>query len=308
MIGRILLPVLPDRDFKDVASMVRANPATTGALVDDARRRHPADGYFDLLAAERSLRARDRNPLPSLNRAMRRLPSEPKSHWMAARVLVAMKHRSQAAIEYRAAIARGLAPPWDELVRALSDDVIDAVPQLPALLDELTRQAFTRGRFDLGERLIERFINVSEGSEASLGRAVELAERANDPALLRKLIVRLLDSRPGSAESFLRAARAARALGDKVLLERALSFGTAANPASVAMVLEGVRLWLRSGETLRARQLLRSFQTGAATLAERRDRELLLADIATREGALDEAVGARARAAAFERQIKEHSK
>ena len=300
-----LLPTLADGDFAEVAAAVRASPSTTRELVQEAHRRHPADGYFDLLSAERLLRAHDGNPLPALNRSMRRLPTEPKAHWMAARVLIAVKRPAQAALEYRAAIERRLAPPYEEMLRALGPAVVDAVPQTPEATEQLARQIISRGRGDLVEPILERYLTVSEEREAALNLAVQLALQVRRNDLVAPLVVRLLDSRPVMLESFVIATNAAATLDNQPLFERAHSAGMLGHPNSVRLLLDGVRLFLRFGDGTRARQLLRAFQNTAATLSERRERELLIAEIATREGALEEAVAARARARLLERQLRE---
>lgn len=296
---------LPDRDFIAVARAVRAAPADTVTLIDEARARHPADGYFELLAAERVLRAKDRHPLPALNRAMRLLPTEPQAHWLAARVLVSEKRLGQAALEYRLAIERGLTPPYTEMLRALGPLVIEAVPQTGAAMEQLARQAIERGHPEMAEALLDRYIELSVASEAPLVLSIQLAMAVHQNELARRYITRLLDSRPSQPESYEQAAQSAAAIGDRGLCDRAITTGVADHPAAVKLLLNGVRMYLRFDEVTKARQLLRGFQSGASTMIDRRDRELLLAEIATRDGMLEEAVAARTRANLIERQLHE---
>ncbi len=298
------LPELADKDFATTSRAMRASPATTAAEVDAARRRHPADGYFELLAAERILRARQGNPLPSLNRAMKQLPTEPQAHWLAARVLVGEKRIAQGALEYRLAIERRLAPPWDEMLRSLGAHIVEAMPQTPAMSELLIRKVIERHRTELVKPAIERYLTLTEGSEASYVLAAQLAHLARQPALVAALLDELLDQRPREPESYVQAVHLATEIGDGKLAERAYGAGVKLHPQSARLVLTSVRALLRVGSLVEARLRLRSFPAATATLAERRERELLMAEIAAKDGALDEAAAARARAAAIERELR----
>ncbi|HWE29149.1 MAG TPA: O-antigen ligase family protein, partial [Polyangia bacterium] len=116
----------------------------TSGRVDDgnlaaAIARHPADDYLELLAAQRALQAGSATAMHHINRALTLNPSNWQAHRMAARLLAATHHTSQAALEYRLAIDNGFAANFEELATILGPAVVDAVPQQPPALFDLAR-------------------------------------------------------------------------------------------------------------------------------------------------------------------------
>jgi tetratricopeptide (TPR) repeat protein len=171
----------------------------------DAMRRHPAEPYFPLLAAQVFWYGRGpENPLPALARSLERASQNGRAHLLLAEMLAATGARSQARLEIRLAVAdepvlAGTAaqlagkigasvgelleavPPGASgihLLDALSAVVIDPAVRL-GLLQELLARAPSDG--SANARLAEHYLSELARGERSVtcsGAARETCERA----------------------------------------------------------------------------------------------------------------------------------
>ena len=114
--------------------------------VRDAMRRHPADPYFPLVAAEIAWLGGPReNPLPALSRSLERSAQNGRAHLLLGEILLAQGARSQARLELRLAVSDAPELAYDAARLAMragttQDELLEVVPKGPeglAVLDTI---------------------------------------------------------------------------------------------------------------------------------------------------------------------------
>jgi O-antigen ligase/tetratricopeptide (TPR) repeat protein len=160
-----------------------------GASPDELARivaRHPLDYLAFGEAAAAGLSTGDPRAAKLLNHALRLHPSHPGLHRLAARMLAAGGHRSQAAVEYALAVHGSGAPRplIAEIVAQLPDAAL-AAAAIP--LDAGRRATYVRalgelGRDDVALRWLERLIDQPQRDLAAIDALYQLALRKGDLA------------------------------------------------------------------------------------------------------------------------------
>lgn len=129
------------------------------ADVVDAITRHPLDYFSFGVVGETLLDAGDDAAVAYLNHALRLNPFHPGLHRFAARMLIGMGHKDQAAIEYSLAMA-GAAPHrlLTEIVHMLPDaaDAASAIPIDYPNPDSILHSLVELERQDVAEKWLER--------------------------------------------------------------------------------------------------------------------------------------------------------
>src|SRR6185369_6029890 len=183
------------------------------------------DDFLELVAA-RSF-AKDGHPaeaLHHLNRAMRRHPSNWQAHRLAAHVLLSMGRPTQAALEYRLALQSGMQLDLAELTRLLAGHVVDAVPQSPARLIELSRSLYGIGHVAEADAAAQRAVELADPRVPVLMERAKLALEAHATAPLPSA-ARALVAEADSPEAYVLAARAFAAGGAPADGNRAIERG-----------------------------------------------------------------------------------
>jgi O-antigen ligase/tetratricopeptide (TPR) repeat protein len=291
---------------------VRARDAVTQklpsarAVVDDTRRRHPADYYFELIAAIQEMHAGTPGVLHHLNRALRLNPSNGDTHALAARWLARLGRRPQAALEFRLAREHGVATEFDEIFAAIGPAVVDAVPQQPELLLSLSQHLSARGHAEAADAVARRAVERSDSSEDALSNMIDIASSTGEPTRMIRVARHVLAANPGSA-GVVAAARALFRAGEKTAANKALDAALIRIPDDPALLLAAARLRFEFGDPLGARDLLalhaeaqRSFH-----LADMVNLQQLLAEIAEKMGDANAGILARARGRMFSQRLSE---
>jgi tetratricopeptide (TPR) repeat protein len=290
-----------DADDRRLQVAVAAGGADEAEL-RRAIQRHPADDYLEVLAAHRALRLHDPSAMAHLNRALRLHRGNWPAHQLAGRLLAGIGRRSQAALEYRLAIQYGLNEDDGELVRLLGGYIIDAVPQQPHELLALAHRLLGIERPREAAAAAQRAVDLAEGREPILAERVKVFLELNANLLL-PAAARALAAEATDGQSFALAARGLAAGGQRTealtLLDRARKM----HSGDATLVLLTARLRADGGDLAGARVLLDRADVVGFTLAERKQAEELLAEIAERAGDLDTAVLARARARMIAHQL-----
>jgi tetratricopeptide (TPR) repeat protein len=270
-----------------------------GAELAAAIARHPASDHLELFAAEGALARRDfPSAMRHLNRALLLHPANAQAHQLAARTLVAVGRRSQAALEYRLAVANGMSAPYGELLRLVPDHLLDAVPQRARDLLDLARELVKVHRPDLADAACQRALSVdASAAPALLRERVEIARLGGVPKIVAAAAAALVEGEPATG-SYTLAATVLDQVGDARGADDLIARGLKEHPFDGALVLLGARLRMNHGDLDGARARLKRNvdPNGAFSLADRRQAEELLAQIADRAGDVEEAVLARARA------------
>jgi Tfp pilus assembly protein PilF len=289
------VPRTLDVDFARVAQAYREHDAALNELLQTAIARHPANDHLELVAAEDALRRRDPKALHHLNRALRLHPANGQAHYLAARTLIGMGHRSQAALEYRMARERGVETSVDELLSVLGDQVVDAHPQRTDDLMRLAHELARRGKALDADAACQRAVQLAALAPPALIERVEVAMQANDGRTLTAAAHALMEAQP-EPEAAVVALKALAQTGKTDAVEEALLQAVKLHPDSSMLVLAGAELRFTRGDLPGARALLKHAGDGSYSLADRLHAEELLAKIADKEGDVDGAVLARARA------------
>lgn len=267
--------------------------------------RHPADEYMELLAAQRSMRlGSPPDALHHLNRALRLHPGDAQAHLLTARLLVALKRPSQAALEYRLGNDGAVPANLDELVRELGGHVVETVPQTPASLVQLAYALYGRGHRAEGDAVARQAVVVSDGQIAMLTARVQLALQFEAlPALA--LAARELLADADSVEAIALAARALARAGAAAESRAAIDAGLKLHANDATLILTGAELRLGAGDLVGARQVLARSARASLSLTERQHAEELLAEIAEKSGDPAAAAVARARARLIANQLRD---
>lgn len=282
---------------------LRAQPDPAG--LQAAIMRHPADDYFELLAAVNDARRGSTTAMHHLNRALRLHPTNATAHYLAARLLAASQHPAQAALEYRLAAEHGMNIDMRELLRVLGGHVIESVPQQPGPLVDLARSLYGIGNQPVADVAARRAVDSVDALDARepllVTRARMAAEFNARPQMLaaaNDLLAEatLSDSFVVAAQTFAHAGETARA---NQVIDRAIH----AHPLDSSLMLAAARLRLGAGDLVGARSLVVRSSSLALTLQQRQEAEELTADIADRAGDVDTAVMARARARLIARRL-----
>jgi O-antigen ligase len=300
-----------DADIRAIDAAESTHDSTTvAARIDEARRRHPAADHFELVAAREALRARQpATALKHLNRAMRLHPAGWQGHRLAARALVALGQRRQAALELRLQAETGLAPTFAESLKVVGDAVIDSVPQRPAPLIELARWLARAGKPTLADEAARRAVDAAllqNGDEITLAlERLEIAKIGGDRAVIRAAADAALRGTPSPrvVTAAAQALQAAKLTGDaEAAVRRALE----RTPDHPGLLLAAARIAIERDDSARAIASLRALSQRPehASIAERRDAEELLAQIYDKSGDVEAAVLARARARLLTRQLE----
>src|SRR6185369_5288627 len=141
----------------------------------------------------------------------------------------------------------------------------------------------------------QRAVQLAALPGPAMAERVEVAIQANDPKTLTVAAQALLDAQP-DAEAAVVGLRALAQTGDVKATEAALDQAVKLHPDSSLLVLTGAQLRFERGDLAGARAFLKHTGDGSYSLADRLRAEELLAKIADREGDVDGAILARARA------------
>jgi hypothetical protein len=282
-------------DVERVAVAYRGKSAELPSLLTEAVARHPADDHLELLAAEDALSRRDKDAMRHLNRALRLHPANWQAHDLAAHTLLGLGRRTQAALELRLAIERGMPVSWDELWRALGDKIVDGVPQRPDDLMKLAHGLVQRHRPVEADEASRRAVAAANPPAPFQLERVQVAMESNDSKFLIASAQALLDTQPDE-EAGAVALRALAQSGDAKATDAALELLTKLHPESSLLTLLGAQLRVDRGDLNGARELLKHTGDGSYSLSDRLRAEELLAKIADQQGDVDAAMMARARA------------
>jgi O-antigen ligase len=277
-----------------------ASGARLTPQVDAAIRRHPADYYLELLAAQDAL-AHGESPAGHLNRALLLNPANPAPHRVTARWLARNGRRAQAALEYRLAFEGGLGTDQPELLRAVGQAFLaDTVPQQVEPLMTIARFAVGAGQVKAARVASDRAVELAVEREAALQQRVQVALGSKDAAFQRASALALL-AEAQEPRSFISAGQALLAAGDPSGADGAMKRAIEAHPRDASTLAEAARIRAGHGDYAGARSLLASKDAIDLTFEERQRLEEILADIAQRQGDLTTAAAARARAHMLDR-------
>jgi O-antigen ligase/tetratricopeptide (TPR) repeat protein len=290
-----------DEDFTRLHASIQSRGVDQREL-QVAIERHPADDYFELLAAQEALKAaRPDAAMHHINHALRLHPGNWQAHRMAAVLLMSLKRPAQAALEYRLALDTGMGFDPGELYRNLGHHVVDAVPQTPAMLLELARAI---GNAEEADAIAQRAVEVADSRSRALLDRAELALASKAPVVSGRA-ARALLAEADSVEAFAVAARGLAQAGAQAESNAAISAGMKQFPRDGSLYLVGAELRLASGDLAGAYAMLVDAGKQTLSLAERQRVEDLVAEWADRTGDREIATMARARSRLIGRQIRD---
>ncbi len=295
VLAAVQLPHLQDSEFERLHTAIQRMEPVSDEL-RQAIARHPANDYFQLLAAQQDLRAK--NPpeaMKHLNRALGLHPSNGQAHHLAARVLAESGHASQAALEFHSAQLGNDPVSYDEIFGVIGARMIDAIPQRTDKLFDAAQYLIAKKQLKPAEQMTSRAVELAHDSEASQIERLRVAGNSHSPEFLQRSADALLESYP-SAHSYGLAATALQGVGLKQPAEEALTKGLREHTEDASLILQLARFRIDLGNLDGAHQALSSPATKSFSLAERQTTQELLAQIAERQGQSEEAVLARARA------------
>ena len=145
---------------------VRARPETLAARLHPMIARHPLDYYGYALAAQLAIHDHADTALPLLNHAMTLHPTFPGLHLMAARLLYG-NHKSQAAMEYAAAVRNTMdpTPVINEIVaNYAAAPAADAIPVDAQPPGDIVRAIEAAGHPDAAVAWLARVLEVRPGN------------------------------------------------------------------------------------------------------------------------------------------------
>ncbi len=298
------VPHTLDADFDRVTAAYKAKDPSLPSILAAAVARHPADDHLELVAAEDALRRHDPSALHHLNRALRLHPANWQAHYLAARTLLALGRQPQAAIELRLSIERGSPVGLDELLASLGKYVVDGVPQRSEDLLRLAHGLVLAHRLVEADEACVRAVAVASAPGPAMIERVQVAIQANDPRMLSASAQALLDSQPDE-EAAVVAVRALAQSGDLKATDEALDLVLTLHPGSSMLTLLGAQLRFDRGDAAGARDLIKHAGEVGFSLADRQRAQELLAKIADKEGDVDGAMMARARARLLAHKISD---
>lgn len=196
--------------------------------------RHPLDYYNFGIAAQLAAKAGDRSSVQLLNHALSLHPTHPGLHLMAARMLAASGHGSQAAIEYATAL------PSTPNRAAVIDEIIKKFPTSQAALALGTDPQWIE---DTARRLDEK-----KAWELELAWLTHVLDLQPQSTLVCKLTFKLATNEPGLAMKVLsdrRCSQHQQGHDDRAALGRALVTKKSWEPA--LRVLDDVSDWPERG-------------------------------------------------------------
>jgi O-antigen ligase/Tfp pilus assembly protein PilF len=281
---------------------LHAPTPTAAETLSLAIARHPADDHLELVAASDDLRTGDApSAMRHLNRALRLHPANWQGHRLAARLLAAAGRRSQAALEYRLALERGMGHEYAEMLSIVgAANMVDAAPRHENDLLDVARWLASNRHAAEADQACLRAVEVSGGAESSLVERVRVAALGGVPSLMVAAVDALLAAQPQPL-AYAVAATALDQAGQPRAADEAVLRGLKQHPEDGALVLFGARQRFDHGDLVGARVLLR--RESNFSLAERRSAEELLAQIEDKAGDRDAAVLARARARLIARKL-----
>jgi hypothetical protein len=300
------VPRTLDADFRKVSESYKQRDPGLDKLLQASIARHPAEDHFELVAAEDALRHKSPSALHHLNRALRLHPANWQAHYLAARTLLNMGRRSQAALEHRMAMERGLPATLDEILALLGSAVVDGFPQRPDALMRLAHGLAQRHKPLDADAAAQRAVSLTAAPGPVLTERVQVAIEAGDARTLVPAAEALLEAQP-DPESGVVAIKALALTGDVKATEAALQRMLKLHPDSSLLVLVGAQLRFDRNDLGGARALLKHAGDGSYSLADRLRAEELLAKIADRDGDVDGAVLARARARLIAHKLNDTS-
>jgi Tfp pilus assembly protein PilF len=258
-----------EEDGKAVAALYPARPADeVAALAARAARRHPADYYPHLVAAQAYAAERPLRPdrlMGFAGRAMYLKPSEPAAHRLAALALRSVGRFAQARVEYRLALQGGDSGALQEITRVFrtAPELLDAVPDTETFLAALADQLLAEGKLEAAESVAGEAIARHGERAPALLRLAQVAQRRHDPDAAEQLGLRLDAAAPERPEGLQVRVHARLARGDRggairLMEEEGLRrFGS---DAGVSLTL--AELKLAAGDTRGAREVLRRIPAG----------------------------------------------
>jgi predicted Zn-dependent protease len=300
------VPRTLDADFARISHAHKQKDPQLGALLTTAIRRHPANDHLELIAAQDALLHKDPSALRHLNRALRLHPANWQAHYLAARTLIGLGKKSQAALEYRLAMERGLTPDLNELIKLLGSKIVDAWPQRSEDLMRLAHALAQRHMAADADAACVRAVEVAALRGPTMVERVQVAFEANDKTALLASAEVLLGSEP-DAESAMIGIRALIQAGEPKAADQALERMLKAHPESSTLMLFGAQLRFERGDYLGARSLIKHTSDGSFSLVDRLRAEELLAKIADQLGEVEAAVMARARARMIGHKLSDSS-
>ncbi len=258
-----------EEDGKAVAALYRARPADeVAAAAVKAARRHPADYYPQLIAAQAYAAERPLRPdriIGFAGRAMYLKPLEPASHRLAALALRSVGRHAQARVEYRLAFQQGDGSALQEVTRVYrtAPELMDAVPDTEASLAALADQLIAEGKLDLAQAVAEEAVARHGEQWPALVRQARIALARRDADLAERLgqrIDALSPERPDGLQVRLQArlSRGDRDGAVQLVEDEGLKrFGSDAR-----MSLTLAELKLARGDTRGAREALKRVPAG----------------------------------------------
>ena len=261
---------------------------------DDAIRRHPAEYYFELLAARHAIEERLPDVMRHLGRAQRLFPQSPTPHLVTARFLAGIDRKSQAGLEFRLAAERGAPQSPAVLLEALGfEHVASAVAPEPKAMLELAVFLAQQGGVKVARRLGQRALALDPSEPSHLLR-MDAAVAAKDPAFLVEAATELGPAARTSL-GFEAAGRGWAEAGQMDKARETLLAGMKAFPLEGGYLVRAARILEKHGDLAGARMLLHKRTSARLSMADRIAAEELIAAIALREGHPEAAEAAQAR-------------
>jgi Flp pilus assembly protein TadD len=258
-----------EEDGQRVAQAYAKRPADEiAALAGQAARRHPADYYPHLVAAqayavERPLKAE--RVIAFANRAMYLNPSEAAPHRLAALALRATGRLAQARVEYRLALERGDFGALEEITRVFKSapELLDAVPDQEAFLAALADQLIGQGRLALAEAVAREAVARHGEKVPSLARLSRIAQARREPDEVERLGRRIDELEPGRSEGLVVRLQARLLRGDTEAGIRLVEDeGLRRFGSDVGLALTLAELKLSRADTRGAREALKRIPVG----------------------------------------------
>jgi Flp pilus assembly protein TadD len=263
--------------------------------------RHPAEAYFELLAAKQAMNRRDPEALRHLNRALRLFPRAASAHVLAFYYLAAAGRRQQAAMEYRLAVELGYPFNYVEVAAKVGpENVARAVRQRPQDLLDLASSFTQSGRHKDADVASARAVELAEGAESARIRRLEIALASKEKTFMAKAGVELART-AATPKGFELGAQGLALAGDVTGARTVLGQGLKANPDDTGMTARAARVLLAAGDLEGARDLLAGWRTNQLPLTDRIAIEQVSAEIAEKQGVPETAAAARARVRILER-------
>jgi tetratricopeptide (TPR) repeat protein len=248
------------RDLRDPTQSV----AELLPRAEAARRAHPADFYLHAIVAERLAREHRPEAMSWLNDAMFLNPSHPAPHLMTAELLASAGRKSQALIEYKAAVAASPAPEriWDRVAAryaALSALEATLAPDDVQHLGKLGNWLQAHHRPAEAVAVYERVLALDPHDVAVQQELVRLSLLANDLKKARQHVDLLVDLDHGTRSQLL-AAQTSIAEGKLDQAAHELDELAYGSPGELEIELALVRAYGKDAAFDKARQRLQTLR------------------------------------------------